>query len=121
MTMLAKPMSVNLKVDTNFPSVNEDGKESSVNSDIQQPALSLGTRARQPKPKATTPTLRRARLTSDQHAVLENAFLIDPNWSKRYVKELALSLNLNRVKVYKWHWDRKKKELQERNQDADQT
>ena len=113
--MLAKPMATKLKVDTKFHAVDEDGKESSVNSDIQKPALSLGTRAPQLRPKATTPTLRRARLTSDQHAVLENAFLIDPNWSKRYVKELALSLNLNRVKVYKWHWDRKKKELQDRN------
>ena len=52
-----------------------------------------------------------------QHQVLENAFLVDPNWSKRYVKELALSLQLNRVKVYKWHWDRKKKELA-RGQDS---
>ena len=39
---------------------------------------------------------------------MERAYQNDSDWSRPFVKELAVSLGLDRIKVYKWHYDRKK-------------
>ena len=48
-----------------------------------------------------------------QKAVLENAYLKDPNWDTLRTAELAQQLGVGYKKVYKWNWERKKKELRQ--------
>ena len=59
-------------------------------------------------------TIKRASLTPSQLKSLECAYRRNPNWSKKYLKRLALRLGLDRTKVYKWHWDRKRRGLGDR-------
>ena len=54
--------------------------------------------------------IRRARLNLKQMNQLENAYIKNPNWSKKDISQIAQQMSMRRVKVYKWHWDRKKKE-----------
>ena len=42
---------------------------------------------------------------------MERAYQNDSDWSRPFVKELAVSLGLDRIKVYKWHYTKKNKVL----------
>ena len=53
------------------------------------------------------------KLKGMQKAVLENAYLKDPNWDTLRTAELAQQLGVGYKKVYKWNWERKKKELRQ--------
>ena len=44
-------------------------------------------------------------------AILERAYLEDPNWTALKTAELAQQLGVGFKKVYKWNWERKKKDL----------
>ena len=52
----------------------------------------------------------RKRLTRTEMQVLEQEYLINPNWTTMRINTLAKKLRLCRTKVYKWGWDRKKKD-----------
>ena len=45
-----------------------------------------------------------------EKAVLERAYLQDPNWKGEKIVEIARQLGCGYKKVYKWHWDRKKRD-----------
>jgi hypothetical protein len=43
--------------------------------------------------------------------VLKKEFLINTNWNKEKVEELAKISGLYRGQVYKWNWDQRKRVL----------
>ena len=45
-------------------------------------------------------------------AILERAYLQDPNWTIGKMVEIARQLGCGYKKIYKWHWDRKKRDRQ---------
>ena len=65
----------------------------------------------QPKRRYKMEVIRRARLTSEQQAILQQEYEKNPDWRTRFITQLASRLNICRTKVYKWGWDRRKKEL----------
>ena len=48
---------------------------------------------------------RRQRKNKDQTKILENEYLKNPNWTRKFMRDISRSLGLKECQVYKWHWD----------------
>lgn len=51
------------------------------------------------------------RKSKEQLKALEAEFVVNDDWSKEFMNELAKKLKLDASQVYKWHWDQISKKL----------